>query len=117
MQDTFLQNVARKRLSPHQWQVDSEYLAFLLHSDVVFGQLVYQITGVGRPRVSASAILGLQIPLPPLEIQREIVAAHKMAHQQYIESRKRSEIALREGDEAIDAAYTYASERLCPQIS
>lgn len=117
MQDTSLQGVVRARPSLRQWQVDSEYLAFLLRSDIMFGQLVYQITGVGRPRVSASAILGLRIPLPPLEIQREIVAAYKMARQQYLESRKRSEMALREGDEALSAAYTYASERLCPQAT
>ena len=117
MQDPSLQGMVHKRPSPHQWQVNSEYLVFLLRSDIVFGQLVYQITGVGRPRVSTSTILGLRIPLPPLGIQREIVVAYRMAQQQYLESRKRSEIALREGNEALGTAYTYASEILCPQAA
>jgi type I restriction enzyme M protein len=115
MHDSSLQKMARKRQFDKQWQVDSEYLAFLLRSDIVFGQLVYQITGVGRPRVNTSAILGLRIPLPPLPVQREIVAAYKMAWQQYLECRKRSEIALNEGDEALRRAYVHTTERLCPQ--
>ena len=115
--DPSLQEVIHKRRSLKQWQVDSEYLAFLLRSDIVFGQLVYQITGVGRPRVSTSAILGLRIPLPPLEVQRQIAAAYKMAWQQYLECRKRGEMALREGDEVLSVAYTYTSERLCPQAA
>jgi len=112
--DPLLQNIAHKRKSLQQWQVIGEYLAFILRSDIVFGQLVYQITGVGRPRASKSAILGLQIPLPPLPVQREIVSAYKMAWKHYLECRNRSQVALREGDETLSAAYARASEKLCP---
>ncbi len=112
--DPLLQNVACKRNFMRQHQVDREYLAFILRSDIVFGQLVYQITGVGRPRVSQSAILGLQIPLPPLPVQREIVAGYKVAWKHYLECRNRSEAALREGDEALRTTYTHTCQRLCP---
>jgi len=115
MQDPSLHEVIQKRRSQQQRQVDSEYLAFVLRSDVVFGQLVYQTTGVGRPRVTKSAVLGLRIPLPPLHVQREIVAAHEMAWQQYLECRKRSEMAFEEGNRALAAAYAFASEKLCPR--
>lgn len=113
--DPSLQQLTYERQLQPNWQVDSEYLAFLLRSDIIFGQLVYQITGVGRPRVSQSAILGLQIPLPPLAIQREIVAAYKMTWQHYLECRKRSETALHEGGEALKAAYIQTNQRLCPK--
>jgi hypothetical protein len=109
-----LKDIASKRKSSKQYQVDREYLAFILRSDIVFGQLVYQITGVGRPRVSQSAVLGLRIPLPPLSVQREIVAAYKMAWKHHLECRTRSETALREGNEALEAAYNHASDQLCP---
>jgi type I restriction enzyme M protein len=115
MRDSSLQSLAYERYSRQNWQVDSEYLAFLLGSDIIFGQLVYQITGVGRPRVSQSAILGLQIPLPSLSVQREVVAAYKMAWQHYLECRQRSEAALREGESVLTATYTHAKERLCPE--
>lgn len=49
------------------------YLAYVLRSDLVYGQLIYQTTGVGRPRVSIGAVRRLLIPLPPLSIQRELV--------------------------------------------
>ena len=112
--DPLLKDIASKRKSLQQYQVDREYLSFMLRSDIVFGQLVYQITGSGRPRINQSAILGLRIPLPPLSLQREIVAAYKMAWQHHLECRVRSETALREGEEALEAAYNHASGKLCP---
>lgn len=113
--DSSLSDIAGDRHLPQDWQADSEYLAFLLRSDLAFGQLVYQTTGVGRPRVSKSAVLGLRIPLPPVQTQRQIVAAYRMARQQYLECRRRSELELRQGDEAIEAAYAYARGLLCPE--
>lgn len=112
--DPLLKDIAAQRNSLQQYQVDREYLSFILRSDIVFGQLVYQITGSGRPRVNQSAILGLRIPLPPLSVQREIVAAYKMAWKHHLECRTRSETALREGQEALEAAYHNANDRLCP---
>ena len=112
--DPLLGDIASKRKSLTQYQVDREYLTFILRSDIVFGQLVYQITGSGRPRVNQSAILGLRIPLPPLSVQREIVDAYKMAWKHHLECRIQSETALREGNEALKAAYYHASDRLCP---
>ena len=112
--DPLLKDIAFKRKSLQQHHVDREYLSFILRSDIVFGQLVYQITGSGRPRVNQSAILGLKIPLPPLSVQREIVAAYKMAWKYHLECRTRSETALQEGKEALEAAYTHANDKLCP---
>lgn len=97
-----------------KYEVDNEYLVFVLRSDIVYGQLVYQATGVGRPRVSQSAILGLHIPLPPLNIQHEIVATYQLACNHQLECRTRSAVALREGAEAIQKAYFSATQRLCP---
>jgi len=112
--DPLLKDIASKKKSLQQYQVNREYLSFILRSDIVFGQLVYQITGSGRPRVNQSAILGLRIPLPPLPVQLEIVAAYKMAWKHHLECRTRSETALREGQEALEAAYHHANDRLCP---
>ena len=97
-----------------QFEVDNEYLAILLRSDIVYGQLVYQISGTGRPRVNRSAVLGVRIPLPPLAMQREIVAAHKIAHQNYLESQRRSKNELQRGIDFLDSAFSFSSEKLCP---
>ena len=97
-----------------QLEIDDEYLAILLRSDIVYGQLVYQISGTGRPRVNKAAVLGVRIPLPPLSIQREIVTAHKIAHQNYLESQRRSEDELERGIDFLDSAFRFSSEKLCP---
>lgn len=94
--------------------IDHEYLAFILRSDIIFGQLVYQITGIGRPRVSKATVLNLRIPLPPLATQREIVAGYKAAWKHYLECKKRSEAALREGQMSLQSAYDYTTAKLCP---
>ena len=54
-------------------KVNEDYLAFVLRSDIVYGQIVYQISGTGRPRISSKALLNLSIPIPPMEVQNEIV--------------------------------------------
>jgi len=52
--------------------VDARYIAWILRSDVVYGQIMAKITGVGRPRVSTSSLLRVRIPLPPIEAQRKL---------------------------------------------
>jgi len=96
------------------YQVDSEYLAYMLRSDIVFGQLVYQCTGVGRPRVPKSAILNVRIPLPPWEIQRQLVATFNKSWKRYLLCRKRSQDALREANESLEEAYQLVQAHLCP---
>lgn len=115
LQDTDLQSKVRKLSHSPISEVEAEYISFMLRSDLVFGQLVYQITGVGRPRVSKAAVLGVRIPLPPLSIQKEIVSAAKMARQHYEECRRRSELAVQEGEQALRSAYIFATEKLCPR--
>ena len=96
------------------YPVDSEYLAYMLRSDIVFGQLVYQCTGVGRPRIPKSAILNVRIPLPPLEVQRQLLATFKKSWKRYLLCRKRSQEALKEADESLEEAYQLVQATLCP---
>ena len=100
----------RKKL----YEIDSEYLAYILRSDIVYGQIVYQITGVGRPRISKSAILGVKIPLPPINEQKEIVGLFKETFKRSSNLKKQSQIALVEADEIIDDIYNFVEKKLCP---
>lgn len=112
--DCYLRNKVSYGALVDQFEVDDEYLAILLRSDIVYGQLVYQVSGTGRPRVNKAAVLGVRIPLPPLAIQREIVTAHKIAHHNYLESQRRSEDELKRGTDFLDSAFRFSSEKLCP---
>jgi type I restriction-modification system DNA methylase subunit len=51
-----------------------QYLALVLRSDLVFGQIIFQVTGLGRPRIGKEELLSVRIPVPPLEKQREIIS-------------------------------------------
>jgi tRNA1(Val) A37 N6-methylase TrmN6 len=95
-------------------QVDSEYLSLMLRSDVVFGQLVNQVTGTGRPRVNKSAVYSLRIPLPPIAVQRDIVRSHRESWANYLLARKRSEELLQEGRKRVAESAEYALSTLCP---
>ncbi|MGH9857652.1 MAG: restriction endonuclease subunit S, partial [Acidobacteriota bacterium] len=55
----------------------SELLALLLRSDLVYGQIVHLVIGIGRPRLSKSAVMNVRIPVPPLKDQRRLLELHQ----------------------------------------
>jgi restriction endonuclease S subunit len=115
MEDPELRESALERKAITESMVVPEYLALILRSDIVFGQLVYQVTGVGRPRVNKSTILNLQIPLPPEEIQREIINAHNQAREQYADCMRRIEDLKDKGEAALNGAREYTVQQICPE--
>jgi tRNA1(Val) A37 N6-methylase TrmN6 len=86
-------------------EIDSEYLAFMLRSDLVYGQLMYKVTGVGRPRVSLDAILSVKLPLPPLEEQKRIVDIFNVARSESVEARHKAASWMARSKEVVDEAY------------
>ena len=48
-------------------------LALLLRSDLVYGQLVHLLTGIGRPRLSRTAVMNVRLPVPSLAEQRRLL--------------------------------------------
>lgn len=51
----------------------TEYLAIVLRSNLVYGQIIFQTTGLGRPRIGKRELLNVKIPLPPIAKQTEII--------------------------------------------
>ncbi|MGP9615227.1 restriction endonuclease subunit S [Brachybacterium sp. AOP42-B2-9] len=54
-------------------EVESEFLYYLLSSDAFFAYNMQHAKGAKMPRGNKAAILNYRIPVPPLEVQREIV--------------------------------------------
>lgn len=52
--------------------IDPGVLAAALRSDLVFGQILHLIAGIGRPRLNTSDLRKIKIPVPPVAIQKEI---------------------------------------------
>lgn len=53
-------------------KISTDYLAWILRSDLFYGQVMGKVTGIGRPRISSKGLLNCKIPLPPLEMQINI---------------------------------------------
>lgn len=51
--------------------VDPELLATLLRSDLVYGQILHYITGIGRPRIGVTDLRKVKIPVVPHEVQEQ----------------------------------------------
>ena len=56
-------------------------LSILLRSDLVFGQIVHQIVGIGRPRLNKASVLGIRIPVPPVTIQLQLLEEYTSGKQ------------------------------------
>ncbi len=73
-------------------------LSLLLRSDLTRGQLVHLVTGIGRPRVSRSAVLAVRLPVPPLPVQRRLLRRFDAAVADARELRRRSRSLAADAD-------------------
>ena len=64
-------------IKPKQDDIVPELYAYIFRDRQFNDAVVSQVKGAQLPRVNWSAIEGLVIPLPPLEVQRELVAEIK----------------------------------------
>jgi type I restriction enzyme S subunit len=61
------------RIRPNQKVIDVEYLNYFLNSDISVAQLTKNITGSTRPRVNIVEVRDIKCPIPPIQVQRQIV--------------------------------------------
>lgn len=98
-------------------RVMRQYLAYMLRSDLVFGQLIYQVTGVGRPRINAEALLRVRLPLPPLDHQARMIDALVAADEHARELRAEAARRLDEADAGITSAYESVVDELLGAVA
>ncbi|MDR1149665.1 MAG: N-6 DNA methylase [Spirochaetaceae bacterium] len=67
-------NQALSIIRPIRENLNSYYLASILRSTMISNEINILKVGVAQYNISLSQVCNLQIPLPPLEIQQEIVA-------------------------------------------
>lgn len=65
--------LAVRIIREHRESLDPTFLYYLLSSDGFFAYNMQHAKGAKMPRGNKSAILNYRIPVPPLEVQREIV--------------------------------------------
>lgn len=59
--------------------IDPVVLSVVLRSDLVFGQITHLIAGIGRPRLNAKDLRRVRVPVPPIDIQRDIRTKYERA--------------------------------------
>lgn len=96
--------VLRKKDRPAA-EVLPEYVAYVLRSDLGYGQQVYQITGVGRPRVGMSALKNLMIPVPSVPEQRLILRELDAAFFRYQSLHSQADALRQQAHHLLQSAY------------
>lgn len=96
--------------------LNAEFLAFILRSDIVYGQIVYQISGTGRPRINSKALLNLRIPVPSLNIQNQIVEIQKEARKKYLIHLEKSKKEVEIAKNTISIAENKAKNIICSSL-
>ena len=76
-------SVLRVKRIKNALKMDPLILSIVLRSDLVFGQLLHLITGIGRPRLSSKDLMNVQIPVPSEEQQCHIRATYDAEKQGY----------------------------------
>lgn len=57
--------------------INPEIASALLRSDLVFGQITHLVAGIGRPRLNATDLRKIRLPIPPRAIQLECKASYE----------------------------------------
>lgn len=75
----------------HRNAINPEYVAIALRSEVTYGQIVYKVTGLGRPRIGINNVRSIRIPIPSIEEQTDSIARYHEALDDYAAACRRLE--------------------------
>ncbi len=103
--------IPRKSPSGH-WLFEPELMAELLRSDIVYGQIVHRIIGIGRPRLSKTTVLTIKLPVPPPTIQRQLIRLLQRSRQTVNELIRESEEAKKRAEQCSLQAQEQLAEDL-----
>lgn len=81
------------------------YIEFMLRTDLSFGQQVYQITGVGRPRIGVPALKRLRIPVPSVSKQQDLINEFQRSQDEYRKLMRAAEELTSKAQNVLSQAY------------
>jgi restriction endonuclease S subunit len=93
--------------------IDPLVLSILLRSDFVFGQIMHQVAGIGRPRIAVKDLKQIRIPLPSPEVQRALRQAYLKTQQTYSNLKKQAEQLIRRAESMEKQAVENVALGLC----
>ena len=76
--------------------IDPELLSAILRSDLVFGQIISCVTGIGRPRISAKDLRNIKVPIPPRDVQKKAKLSMSLSRSSAMQLREKASMLLDE---------------------
>jgi type I restriction enzyme M protein len=102
-----------RRESDGQPVFDPFLLSVLLRSDIVYGQFMHQVAGIGRPRLAAKDFKHILVPVPSAETQSELKAAFLKVRTRRRELEEEARHRLREAEGLEIQAVERLARSLC----
>ena len=96
--------VPRKNPNTSDHIIHPELLAAMLRSDIAQWQTAHLVAGIGRPRISENAVMGILIPTPPPEDQQQMLQALRAARRNAAELTTQAEMAAQKAKSVHKAA-------------
>ena len=98
--------VLNPRKNPHTGEhiIHPELLAAMLRSDLAQWQTAHLVSGIGRPRISDTAVMDMLIPTPPPEEQRRMLEALRTAQRHAADLTAQAEMATQKAQSIHEAA-------------
>jgi restriction endonuclease S subunit len=93
--------------------IDPTLLSVLLRSDLVYGQIIHKVAGIGRPRISAKDLRHVRIPVPPHEDQRALLTAYREQIKAANALRREAQALLEEADSTLSTAINSLMSAAC----
>lgn len=79
--------------------ISPELLSALIRSDMVYGQIMSCVTGIGRPRISNKDLRNIRIPVPPKEKQEKVLISLKATMASAAQLKEKANMLLSEAAE------------------
>lgn len=85
-----------RRASDGELIIAPELLSAILRSDLVFGQILSRVTGIGRPRISTKDLRNIKIPVPPRDVQKKAMLSMTLSQTSVMQLREKASMLLDE---------------------
>lgn len=90
----------------------AEYVEWMLRSDLIYGQVMGKVTGIGRPRISTSNLLNCKLPIPSLKDQELVVLKLEQARRHLQNTKEQIKRTLMDVENSYNQEFSNVQQEL-----
>ena len=79
--------------------ISPDLLCALIRSDMIYGQIMSCVTGIGRPRIGNKDLRNIKIPVPPYEMQEKALISLNATLSSAMQLKEKANMLLAESRE------------------